>query len=688
MKRMFYPKLALDGIRKNKRLYFPYILTCVGMVMMFYIIHYLAAMPVLNAMAGGRTTAQMLGFGTWIVALFALIFLFYTNSFLMRRRKKEFGLYNILGMGKGNLSRMLLWETVILFALSMALGLLGGIALSKLAELCLTRILDGEVIYDFTVNWEALFDTFLIFVPIFSLIFLKSLVQLWHLNAVSLLKSENVGEKPPKANYLLFAAGAVILGAAYYIAVSIQSPLSALGWFFIAVGMVIVATYLLFISGSVTLCKLLQKNKRYYYRKNHFVSVSSMAYRMKRNGAGLASICILSTMVLVMMLGSGSLYFGSEESLNSRYPQEFSANVVFSNSEPDLRYSKEKTDKLTEEIRSILSDQGVTPKLETYYTSATVAGLLKDGVLELDSGTVNDFDMNTYDYVSNLVFISLEDYNRCMGCSETLEADQVLIHCVRRTYGDSVIAVRGGPTWRVKKQTETIIAGRDTAVDAISAVYLVVPDFETAVDSLNAALDSIQAGFTISPRFYYGFDTGLPAGEQIALGQSIGTYLRDLDISEEGGFYGALTECREAERQEFYGTYGGIFFLGILLSVVFLLATVLIIYYKQISEGYEDQGRFEIMTKVGMTRQDIRKSVNSQMLTVFFLPLGTAVLHLCFAFPMVENLLALFNLRNTALMLAVMAVTVLVFGLLYTLIYKLTAGAYYNIVTGTKEGNP
>ena len=683
----FYPKLAWDGIRKNRRLYLPYILTCGGVVMMFYIIHYLAAMPLLDSMSGGRTTKQMLGFGVWIVALFALIFLFYTNSFLMRRRRKEFGLYNILGMGKGNLGLVLLWETVIIFALSMGSGLLGGMAFSKLAELSLPRILEGEITYTLTVNAEAVWDTFLIFVPIFCLIYLKSLLQLWHLNAVSLLKSENVGEKPPKANYLLGIGGLVLLGAAYYIAVSIQSPLSALGWFFIAVGMVIVATYLLFISGSVMLCKLLQKNKRYYYHKNHFVSVSSMAYRMKRNGAGLASICILSTMVLVMMLGSGSLYFGSEESLRSRYPQEFSANVIFMDFEPELRYSKEKTDKLTEDIQAILRDQGVVPQRETYYTRATVTGLLKDGVLEMDSQAVEN-DLGTYDFVSNLFFLSLEDYNRCMGCSETLEADQVLIHCVRRTYDDSVIAVRGGPTWRVKKQVEDMVSSGDTSVDVISAVYLVVPDLETAVDALNAALDTIQAGFSVSPRFYYGFDTGLPAGEQIALGQSIGTYLRDLDISGEGGFYGALTECREAERQEFYGTYGGIFFLGILLSVVFLLATVLIIYYKQISEGYEDQGRFEIMTKVGMTRRDIRKSINSQMLTVFFLPLGTAVLHLCFAFPMVEKLLALFNLWNTSLMLTVMAVTVLAFGLFYALIYKLTAGAYYSIVTGAKEGNP
>ncbi|MGN0755229.1 MAG: FtsX-like permease family protein [Aristaeellaceae bacterium] len=341
MKAGFYPKLAVDGIRKNKRLYVPYLLTCAGMVMMFYIIHFLAVSPLVKAMSGGRTTVMMLEFGIWIVALFALIFLFYTNSFLMRRRKKEFGLYNMLGMGKANLSRMLLWETVILFVLSMAGGLLGGIAFSKLAELCLTHILGGEVSYDFTVNGEALRNTLLIFIPIFGLILLKSLIELRRMSAVSLLRSESVGEKPPRANYLLGIGGVALLAAAYYIAVTIQSPLMALSLFFIAVALVIVATYLIFISGSVMLCRLLQRNKNYYYKKNHFVSVSSMVYRMKRNGAGLASICILSTMVLVMMLGAASLYFGAEDSLRARYPQDITVNAEYLPDDAERGYSAE-----------------------------------------------------------------------------------------------------------------------------------------------------------------------------------------------------------------------------------------------------------------------------------------------------------------------------------------------------------
>ena len=677
----FYPTLAIQSIRKNKRLYLPYLLTCAGMVMMFYIIHYLAAMPLLMSMSGGRTTGQMLGLGTWIVALFAVIFLFYTNSFLMRRRQKEFGLYNILGMGKGNLSLLLLWENVFLFIASLGAGLLGGIALSKLAELGLMRVIRGEITYDFTINPEAIADTVFLFSLIFLLIFLKGLVQLWRLSTVSLLKSENTGEKPPRANYLLGFGGIVLLAAAYYMAVSIQSPLSALTFFFIAVGMVIVATFLVFVSGSVMLCRLLQKNKGYYYKKNHFVSVSSMAYRMRRNGAGLASICILSTMVLVMLLGSGSLYFGAEDSLHARFPRDITTSVKFLNDQAD----GEAEDSLVREIGTVVRSFGIEPENEDYYLYATATGILRDGMLVLDKDKVDSISANSFDDLCQIYVVPLDDYNRCMGAEETLEEDQVLLHCIRRTYDDPTITTDNGTVWQVKKHTEDIMSSGNAAMDVIPSVYMVVGDLERAMDALNAELGHIGAEYISHPTFTYGFDTNLPAEEEIALCDALRLHLRELENAPETGFHVQYTECREAERQDFYGTFGGIFFLGILLSVVFLLATVLIIYYKQVTEGYEDEGRFEIMQKVGMSRQDIRKSVNSQMLTVFALPLITAVLHLGFAFPMVQKLLMLFNLRNVSLMLTVLAVTVLLFGLLYALIYKLTANAYFSIVSGGRK---
>ena len=685
MKLTFYPKLAWEGIRKNKRLYTPYILTCSGMVMMFYIIHYLAAMPTLKEMPGGDSTTMMLGFGTWIVALFALIFLFYTNSFLIRRRQKEFGLYNILGMGKGNLSMLLLLETVILFCISMTVGLACGILFSKLAELGLIRALGGEITYDFTINADAFVDTFVIFVPIFCLIFLKSLWQMWRMSAVSLLRSENAGEKPPKANYLLGIGGILILAGAYYIAVSIQSPLVTMIWFFIAVGMVIVATYMLFISGSVMLCKLLQKNKRYYYQKNHFVSVSSMVYRMKRNGAGLASICILSTMVLVMMLGAGSLYFGAEDSLHTRYPSDINLTVDYLTGTSEVGYTAEKVDLLIAEVDDVIDSFGVEPQNVQRYLSTSVTAMLKDGKLIADKNTVDTADVNTMDFVCAVYFVPLEDYNRCMGADETLGENQVLLHCVRRTYKDPTITMIDGTVLEIKNQLDDFMGSGDAAMNMLPTVFVVVNDLESIIDAINMELANLGEAYLCRPELMYSFDVDMKADEEIKLADSIRERIRELDISGKGGFYSSSVECREAKRDDFYGTYGGIFYLGIILSIVFLLATVLIIYYKQITEGYEDEGRFEIMRKVGMTTKDIRQSINSQMLTVFFLPLITAVLHLSFAFPIVKKLLALFNLRNTPLMLTIMVVAVLVFGVFYALIYRVTSNAYFSIVSGVKD---
>lgn len=680
MKIDFYPRLTWDGIRKNKRLYLPYILTCAGMVMMFYIIHHLAAMPALDGMAGGSATKLTLGFGVWVIAVFALIFLTYTNSFLMRRRQKEFGLYNILGMGKKNLGMVYIWETVIVFVISMISGLVCGIGLSKMAELGLVRMLYGEITYDFTISSEVILDTFLVFGVIFVFLFLKGMLTLWRLNAVSLLKSENTGEKPPRANYLLGLGGILILAAAYYIAVSIQSPLLALSWFIIAVIMVIIATYLLFVAGSVMMCRILQKNQKYYYQKNHFVAVSSMVYRMKRNGAGLASICILSTMVLVMMLGAGSLYFGAEDSLKTRYPREISVSVDFVSFEEDHVYTSEKEEHLLAEIDQILDDNDVTPQNKECYLSSSIVGMLGNGKLIANPEIVNTANVDTMEKVTQVYFVPLSEYNECMDTKETLGEGEVLIHCVRRSYDDPEIHLADGTVLTVKKQVDAMMGSGDAAMDIIPSVFVVVNDLEAISDSINS--EFTNEDYYCRPELHYGFDTGLEAEEEIRLAEEIRTHVRELDVTGEGGFYSYGVECREAEREDFYGTYGGIFYLGVILSIVFILATVLIIYYKQVTEGYEDESRFAIMQKVGMTKEDIRKNINSQMLTVFFLPLAAAVLHLSFAFPMVQKLLALFNLRNVSLMILIMAISVLVFGVFYGIIYKVTSNAYYSIVSG------
>ena len=685
MKAGLYPKLAWDGIRKNKRFYLPYILTCIGMVMMFYIIHYLAAMPTLKDMPGGRTMEMVLGFGFWIVALFGVIFLFYSNSFLMRRRQKEFGLYNMLGMGKGHLSIVLFWENLVLFVISMAGGLLSGILLSKMAELCLTTVLNGEPDYALYINWDAFVDTWIIFIPVFALIFIKNFINIRKSSAVALLKSENVGEKPPKANYLFGIAGIAILAVAYYIAVTIENPLIAMAWFFVAVCLVIVGTYLLFISGSVMLCKLLQRNKRYYYQKNHFVSVSSMTYRMKRNGAGLASICILSTMVLVMMMGAGSLYFGKEDSLNTRYPTDINASVDFLTEGNEHLYTPEKESAFLSRVDKVLEEYGVEPKDAQQVLSTTVTGMLKDGKLILDPSTVNSADTQTMDYVTQIILIPLSYYNRNFNAQETLGENEVIIQCVRRTYEDNTITLNDGTVWSIKKQIEDVISSGDAAMSMIPSVFIITDDIESAFKTFNAELGEISEEYMCRLELSYAFDADISNNEKIELGAAIEEVERDMQISGDGDFYSYSVECKEKERADYYGLFGGIFFLGIFLSIIFLAATVLIIYYKQVTEGYEDEARFGIMRKVGMTTRDIRKSINSQMLTVFFLPFITAALHVGFAFPIVQKLLVMFNLRNTMLSVLITGIAIVVFGIFYAIVYRITSNAYYAIVSGARE---
>ena len=683
MKTGFYPKLALDGIKKNKRLYLPYLMTCSGVVMMFYIIYYLASMPALDSMAGGATTKTMLGFGVWVIAVFALLFLAYTNSFLMKRRQKEFGLYNILGMGKKNLSITYVYETVILFIVSMIFGLVGGAALSKLAEMGLVRMLGETVSYDFTLNLKGVFNTIVIFALIFALLLIKGLISLWRLNPTALLKSENTGEKPPKANYLLGIAGIIILAAAYYIALTIKNPLLALSWFFIAVIMVIVATYMLFVSGSVVLCKVLQKNKNYYYKKNHFVSVSSMAYRMKRNGAGLASICVLSTMILVMILGSGSLYFGAEDSLKARYPKEITVYTDYLVSQNESDYSGEKTDNILSEIDKVIYEQGTKAENYEKYFSTEVFGMLEEDKLITDPETVNKANLYTIENVVKLYFVPLRDYNAIMGTNETLEDDEAMIHCVRCNYDKPSITIADNSVLKIKKELDSMMGSSDAAMDIVPSIFLVVNDIGDVCKTINSEIS--QEDYASRITLNIGFDTEQSSEERIQLADLIRQRIRQMDMDGAGGFYSYSVESRDAQRSDFYATYGGLFYLGIILSIVFIIATVLIIYYKQVTEGYEDEGRFDIMQKVGMTKEDIRKSINSQMLTVFFLPLGAAALHLCFAFPMVQKLLALFNLRNTALMITVLGLSVLVFAVFYVAVYKMTSNAYYKIVSGNDD---
>ena len=364
MTKYLYPRLAVNSIKKNKRLYLPYILTSAGMVMMFYIISFLANGNALDNVTGGNIMQQTLTFGYIVIAVFSLIFLFYTNSFLIRRRKKEFGLYNILGMGKWNLGRVLVWESIVVSLISIVSGLFCGILFSKLAELAMIKVLHAENNFTLNIEWKSVEYTAIVFAAIFLFLLINTLRQIKSSEPIELLKSESAGEKAPKANWIFALAGFLILIGAYMIAVMVQSPIESLLWFFVAVVMVIVATFLLFVSGSVAFCKMLQKNKKYYYKTNHFVSVSSMTFRMKRNGAGLASICILCTMVLVMITSTTCLYTGSEDVLNNRFPRDIVVETVV---EDLSQFDSEALIKVQDTAYNAVQKQGVTPQnLFTY----------------------------------------------------------------------------------------------------------------------------------------------------------------------------------------------------------------------------------------------------------------------------------------------------------------------------------
>ena len=671
MRMGFYAKLAVNGIRKNARLYVPYLLTCAGMVMMFYIVSYLQDTPVLAGIRGGEEMQAMLSLGSGVMGVFGAIFLLYTNSFLIRRRKREFGLYNMLGMGKGNIARVLFWEALLVLAGTMVIGLAVGVAVSKLAELLLVNIMHGNVTFTFTVSPRAMLLTAAVFCVIHVLLLIKALLQIRTASAVNLLRSESAGEKPPRANWVLAILGLILLAVAYYLAVTIKQPLSAMVMFFVAVILVILATYLLFIAGSVAVCRMLQKNRRYYYKARHFVSVSSMAYRMKRNGAGLASICILSIMVLVTVSSTTGLYFGSEDSLRSRYPRDI---TLIAKAEDVSMLSDEKRDAARELVDAYVAEHDATAHNFRDFRVVSVTGAMKDGAITTDPQEAGMHITDSTIYQVN--FLPLPDYNRICGTNETLADDEALISLKRGDYGWDSISVDSKVAYRTRKAPVVFQESGMAAVDVVDTIYV-------AVNDLQGLQPLLQGDNRFSQQWEYGFDSALSDEDQCEM-----THQMDVELSDglhRLGMKYVYLEGMAENRYDFYGTYGGFFFLGILLSIVFLFAAVLIIYYKQISEGYEDQKRFEIMQKVGMTRKNIRKSINSQLLTVFFLPLVGAGVHLAFAFPMIRRMLILFNLTNTRLLVETTGITFLAFALIYTLVYRKTSNAYYAIVSGEGE---
>ena len=680
MKNGLYLKLSINGIKKNKKLYLPYLITCICMVMMFYLIDYLAVSPQFAQIKGGDTMQMILGFGSGVIAIFSLILLYYTNSFLIRRRQREFGLYHILGMGKIDLVKIMVFENLLISVVTIAGGIVGGILFSKLGELLAAKILGSNAGLSMKISVPALVATALLFLAIFALIMLRMIVSVYRLKPVELLKSEKTGEKPPKANWIFAVIGLLLLGVAYYLSLTIKDPLAAMVWFMVAVVLVILATYLLFIAGSVAFCKMMQKKKGYYYKTNHFISISSMIYRMKRNGAGLASICILSTMVLVMVSSTTSLYLSMEHGLNLRYPKSVQIEM-YTNPEQTEEMKETQNGQIVDLVQNVLKEHNQTAENPENYRMLTVSGIASKNEIYFNPENAPGVNgVNTFDHLKMIYALPMEEYNRIMGTNLELASGEAYLYTKDSDFAYDQIMVENSGTWSIKGYLDKMISNGNDVSNMNSSLYLVVPGLE----DIKALEEGNVSGSY--EKWYYNFDLSCGDEEQIKIQNEIEEKINALAEQESDSiFFGVSTDSRAASRADYQALYGGLFFLGILLGVVFILGMVLIIYYKQITEGYEDQDRFQILMKVGMTPKEVRQTINSQVMTVFFLPLVVAGIHTAFAFPMIEKMVQLLAFTDRKFLILVTVCSYLVFALFYIIVYQVTSKQYYKIVSGKQE---
>lgn len=660
MKMSFYPKLAAGNMKKNARTYVPYMLTCIITVAMYYIVKSLSQNPGVKEMIGGGYLSELMFIGSHVVALFAVIFLFYTNSFLVKRRKKEFGVFNILGMEKRHLAWVLGWETAYLALGSLVLGLLLGIIMDKAMYLLVGKIIGGGVPLGFFVSARVIGQTVQIFAVIFLLICINAIRQVHVADPIALLQAGNAGEKEPSTRWLLALAGLVSVGGGYYIAVTVSDPVASLLLFFVAVVLVIIGTYLLFTAGSIALLKILRKNRKYYYRTRHFVSVSGMIYRMKQNAVGLANICVLSTMVLVMVSTTTSLMIGMEDVVRERYPADIM--VYFKEDAPQGNQA------YIEAIRALQRERGLAVKNEMAYLYLGLSASHEYKYEESHEIGVT----SALDYMDELFLITLDDYNAVMKERKTLEEGEVMVYSNRTSYDLPVFKLLGRE-YRVAEKLDSFVGNGQYSANMCNTIYIVVPDREALLEIYDAQRELLGENAR-GIRQVYGFDMDADEEEQNAFYNDL------LDCMAQNGI-SAVTEARAEAKSSFISLYGGLFFIGVFLGVLFVMATVLIIYYKQISEGYDDRERFSIMQKVGMSRDEVKSAIHSQVVTVFFLPLIVAGIHVTAAFPLISKLLVLMQLTNTKLFIACTGACFLVFAVMYVFVYNLTARTYYRIVS-------
>lgn len=661
MSKTFYFRLAFDNLKKNAKMYIPFVLSCILTIMMYYMVSSLSMNPNMMNMIGGDFMQQILSLGIYVITVFTVIFLFYTNSFLIKRRKREFGLFNILGMEKKHLSIVIALESMIVFLVSMVLGIGIGILLDKAFYLLIAKMLNASIALGFYISYQSIVNSIILFLIIFLLMYVFSLIQINLSNPIELLHGDQHGEKEPKTKWLLALIGLICLGTGYYMSVSIQDPVTAFAFFMVAVILVVIGTYMLFTAGSIVILKLLRKNKRYYYKTNHFISVSNMIYRMKQNAVGLGNICILSTMVLVMLSTTISLWVGMNDIIETRFPRDITVSINSVDSNQAL-YT-------IDDMNYAIEQAGIQTDEELVYRTLSVSAINKGNTYTFGNENASLQDISN---VVVLYFITLDDYNRTEGTNVSLAPDEVLVFPSGKQFDHKTIDIASN-TFKVKGILDSIKADSNYSANLQNSMFVVVDSMDTLfmIDDLQKQAYGDNASY-----IHTSYDFNLNKSEEMSVKEATDALIANYP----GDTTYMIVDTQEGNYEDLLSLYASFLFIGIFLSFLFIMATVLIMYYKQITEGYEDKKRFEIMQKVGLDKREVKKTINSQVLTVFFLPLVVAAIHIVFAFPMIEKMLRLLYLDNTNLYIMTTVICFGVFALVYVLIYFLTSKVYYGIV--------
>ena len=668
----FYSKFALNNLVKNKRFIVPYVLSTIFTIMSFYILSSLAFGDNLNKLPNGiDATKQVLSLGIIVIAIFSTIFLFYTYSFLVKRRVKEFGLYSVLGMTKKQIAKILVLETIFIAVTTIVLGIGLGIIFDKLMLLVLLKLFSAGVSFGFSITPIAIVFSVLLFGGIFFLLLLYTVIKIARLRIVALLKDENKGEKEPKSRWILAIIGLALIGYGYYTAQTVQNPIKALTLFFFAVIAVIIGTYLVFMAVSITVLKIMKNNKNFYYKPKNFISVSGLLYRMKRNAVGLANICILSTMVLVTMGSTSALYAGMEKSYNERFPRQLMVAGYHSTS-----------DKLKEiENNAKLSAKEAGTEVEDMvsYNSVPIVGRLVEDKFNFESNIGIDLSN-----VKMIVVLELKDYNKTANKNITLESNEILLHIDKKgNYNHNNISLNGSEYKIKEKLSEFPGAIGSAAANIIDTYYVVVKDNKEA-EKIAAQLAARMEELSKEDAKSRGIiTTGAPTVQNY-VAFNIKDTTKEAKVIENFKKLekqsGIEIEGKEENKLTFRGVFASFLFIGVFISFIFVISQVVIMYYKQISEGYEDKGNFEIMRKVGITDKQIKQSIRSQVLLIFFSPLIIATLHTIVAYPFIEKILRLFLITDSSIFLQALAVTIVVFAIFYLIVYAITSKIYYRII--------